>query len=192
MQRIASLFGVGVAVGAAGALWTVSHLGGGSVLLDKAQSDGRSSTQVFFSPKGGCTDAIVEAIASAEKRVIVQAYSFTSDPIRGALVAAHRRGVQVQVILDRQAGEDPGSELKTLVKSGINVWTDGEHPIAHNKIIVIDEGLVVTGSFNFTRQAETGNAENILVIHSPELAARYVTNWEVHRDHSSHVSRSAR
>jgi phosphatidylserine/phosphatidylglycerophosphate/cardiolipin synthase-like enzyme len=58
------------------------------------------------------------------------------------------------------------------------------HAIAHNKIIVIDGETVLTGSFNFTKAAQEKNAENLLMIRDPTLAAQYTTNWEVHRQHS--------
>ena len=189
MRLPASLFGIGLVLGAVGALWTARHLGGGTVLLDQPREDGKATVQAFFSPKGGCTEAIVEAIGTATQSVLVQAFSFTSDPIRNALIAAKRRGVEVRVILDRQASEEPHSELKNLLKGGVLVWLDGEHPIAHNKIIIIDRRTVVTGSFNFTRQAETGNAENVLVINHPELAVRYADNWDLHLSHSDRAKR---
>jgi phosphatidylserine/phosphatidylglycerophosphate/cardiolipin synthase-like enzyme len=57
-------------------------------------------TQSFFSPKGGCTDAIVKAINNGKSEILVQAYSFTSAPIAKALVASHKRNVKVEAILD--------------------------------------------------------------------------------------------
>jgi phosphatidylserine/phosphatidylglycerophosphate/cardiolipin synthase-like enzyme len=189
MRLAATTFAFGAALGAAGALWTARQFGGGTVFIDQPRADGRPTAQAFFSPKGGCTDAIVEAIGGAASEVLMQAYSFTSDPIRDALIAAHRRGVTVRVILDREASEEPHSERRTLAKAGLELWTDGEHPIAHNKILVVDRRTVVTGSFNFTKQAETGNAENVLVLHHPDLAARYAEQWEGHRAHSQRARR---
>ncbi len=62
---------------------------------------------------------------------------------------------------------------------------DGQHAIAHSKVIVIDNEVVITGSFNFTRAAEQQNSENLLLIHDPALAARYAENWQTHAAHSS-------
>lgn len=57
-------------------------------------------------------------------------------------------------------------------------YIDPAHKIAHNKVMIIDGETAITGSFNFTKAAENGNAENLLVInHAPELAARYTQNW---------------
>ena len=116
--------------------------------------------------------------------VLVQAYSFTSAPIAKALLAAHKRGVKVEVILDKSQKSEKYSEADFLVNMGIPVQIDAKHAIAHNKIMVIDGQTVITGSFNFTRAAEEHNAENLLVIRSPELAAKYAANWKVHADHS--------
>ena len=61
---------------------------------------------------------------------------------------------------------------------------DANHAISHNKVIVIDGALVITGSFNFTEAAQEKNAENLLIIRDPTLAAQYTKNWDAHRQHS--------
>lgn len=138
----------------------------------------------FFSPKGGCTGAVVEAVNTAQTTLLVQAYSFTSEPIEQALIAAQKRGVKVQVILDKSQYDAKGATAKGLLDAGIEVRMDNKHQIAHNKVMVIDNAILLTGSFNFTRQAEISNAENLLVIHNANLAALYAANWKVHYDHS--------
>jgi phosphatidylserine/phosphatidylglycerophosphate/cardiolipin synthase-like enzyme len=145
--------------------------------------------QVYFSPKGGATEAVVNALDHATNAVLVQAYSFTSAPIAQALVNAHRRGVKVQVILDQSQRTEKYSEADFLRNNGIPTLIDARHAIAHNKIIVIDGYLVVTGSFNFTRAAEEHNAENLLVINDPILAGQYLTNWQAHAQHAEPFER---
>jgi len=140
--------------------------------------------QVYFSPKGGCTEAVVKELSAAKTSVLVQAYSFTSAPIAKALLEAHKRGVKVEVILDKSQRTEKYSEADFLVNVGIPVRIDAQHAIAHNKIMVIDGATVITGSFNFTKNAEENNAENLLVIRSPELAAKYAANWQAHAGHS--------
>ena len=76
------------------------------------------------------------------------------------------------------------SEADFLKNSGIPTLIDAQHPIAHNKIMIIDAYLVLTGSFNFTRAAEEHNAENFLLINDPVLARRYIANWHAHEQHS--------
>ena len=137
--------------------------------------------EVCFTPGQDCTGVIVGHIASAQNSILVQAYSFTSAPIAKALVTAHQRGVDVRVILDKSQRSDHYSSARFLVNSGIPTWIDDKVAIAHNKVMVIDGTTVITGSFNFTKSAQEKNAENLLVIDVPELAAQYAHNWETRR-----------
>ena len=142
------------------------------------------SVQVYFSPRGGCTDAVVSAITQAKAEILVQAYSFTSAPIAKALVDAHKRGVQVKIILDRSQRKERYSSADFTAHAGIPTYIDAAHSIAHNKVMVIDKVVVITGSFNFTKAAEGNNAENLLVIRSKDMAKVYSGNWEEHKEHS--------
>lgn len=142
--------------------------------------------QVCFTPGGRCTDLIVSEIAGARHSVLVQAYSFTSVPILSALKAAHARGVTVEVIVDRSSARrsPSGSRYSAatyLANAGIPVWVDATVAIAHNKVMVVDGATVITGSFNFTASAQNRNAENLLVISDPALAAEYRENWQRRR-----------
>jgi phosphatidylserine/phosphatidylglycerophosphate/cardiolipin synthase-like enzyme len=140
--------------------------------------------QVYFSPKGGCTEAVVTNLDRATNSVLVQAYTFTSAPIANALIGAHKRGVKVEVILDKSNRTADYSSADFIQHAGIPTFIDARHAIAHNKIMVIDGKTVLTGSFNFTKAAEDDNAENLLVIQDPALAAQYTANWQAHLRHS--------
>jgi len=140
--------------------------------------------EVHFSPQGGCTEAIVAEINAARSNILIQAYSFTSAPIAKAVIDAYRRGVHVEVILDRSHKTAAYSSADFLQHAGIPVMIDCEHAIAHNKIMIIDGQTVITGSFNFTKQAEQSNAENLLVIRDKILADQYAANWRLHAAHS--------
>ena len=143
-----------------------------------------NDVSVYFSPNGGCTDAVVKALDQAKDTVLVQAYSFTSAPIAKAVVDAHKRGVKIQVILDKSQRTEKYSSADFLAHAGVPVQIDDKHQIAHNKIMIIDGETVITGSFNFTKAAEEHNAENLLIIHNKDLADKYAANWKVHADHS--------
>ena len=140
--------------------------------------------QVYFSPQGGCTEAVVANLDKATNTVLVQAYSFTSAPIAKALVDAKKRGVKVQVILDKSQRTERYSSADFVQRAGIATFIDAKHAIAHNKIMVIDGETILTGSFNFTKAAEEKNAENLLVIQDAALAAKYTANWQAHLKHS--------
>jgi phosphatidylserine/phosphatidylglycerophosphate/cardiolipin synthase-like enzyme len=143
-----------------------------------------TQTQVCFSPGGGCTDAIVDQIDNTKTEILVQAYSFTSASIAKALINAHKRGVKIEVILDKSQRKERYTSATFLVNSGIPTYIDDKHAIAHNKIMIMDREIVITGSFNFTKAAEEKNAENLLIIRNKKLAEIYIDNWNKHKNHS--------
>jgi len=142
------------------------------------------SLGVHFSPKGTCQEALLKELAGAHKEILVQAYSFTSDPVTKALVEAKQRGVHVVLLLDRSNEVERYSDLHVFMENKLDPLIDAEHPIAHNKIMLIDQQTIVTGSYNFTHQAENENAENMLVIKGhPELVTLYRENFMKHKAH---------
>jgi phosphatidylserine/phosphatidylglycerophosphate/cardiolipin synthase-like enzyme len=146
-------------------------------------------TKVCFSPRGGCTDSIVDQINAAKSEILVQAHSFTSASIAKALLNAYKRGVKVEAILDKSQRKEKYTSATFLANAGIPTFIDDKHAIAHNKVMVIDWETVITGSFNFTKAAEEKNAENLLIIRNKELAKMYLDNWMKHREHSEPYER---
>jgi len=143
-----------------------------------------AKAEVYFSPGSSCTAAVVREIGEAKRSVLVQAYSFTSPTIAQAMVDAHKRGVRVKVILDKSQRSDPESCADFLINAGVQVRIDSKHAKAHNKIVIIDDEVVLTGSFNLNSPDEERIADNLLVLHSKELAARYIENWMEHHGHA--------
>jgi phosphatidylserine/phosphatidylglycerophosphate/cardiolipin synthase-like enzyme len=111
--------------------------------------------EVYFSPHGGCTDAVIRELNKAQITVLVQAYSFISAPIAEALLNAHKRGLRIEVILDKSQKTQKYSSATFLNNQGIPVKIDAARAIAHNKVMIIDGETVITGSFNFTKAAVT-------------------------------------
>jgi phosphatidylserine/phosphatidylglycerophosphate/cardiolipin synthase-like enzyme len=149
--------------------------------------------KVYFSPHGGCTEAVVRAVHEARKQILVEAYSFTSEPIAVALIDAEKRGVDVEVILDKSQEQARGTEADLIAENGIPTYIDSAYRIAHDKVMIIDGSRVITGSFNFTKSAEDYNAENLLVIsNDPPLADQYATSWKQHfaQSHPFHPGKS--
>jgi phosphatidylserine/phosphatidylglycerophosphate/cardiolipin synthase-like enzyme len=135
---------------------------------------------IYFSPKGGCTPAIVKAIGLAKFTIHVQAYSFTAPDIVAALTAAKARGVAIKILMDRDQSVATASAAVAIANAGLELRIDQiKNGLAHNKVMIIDGKKVLTGSFNFTRQAESYNEENLLVIRSPDAAFTYENNWLV-------------
>ncbi len=133
--------------------------------------------QVCFTPPQGCLGKIIQEIDNAQHTILVQAYSFTSKPIIDALIKAHKRKVKVKTLVDRTSLTSRGSKVQDLIDHGITVQVCKVPGIAHNKILIIDDETIITGSYNFTQAAETRNAENLLIIKDAKLAKQYSDNW---------------
>ena len=150
-----------------------------------------TKTSLYFSPNGGATSAIVEQISKAKSEVLVQAYSFTSAPILNELVRAHQRGIKVTVVADKSNDKDKAAPIDNVASQGIETLIDTQHAIAHNKIIIIDSKIVITGSFNFSKAAEEKNAENLLILENKQLASAYKENFFAHKAHSTPFNSNA-
>lgn len=146
----------------------------------------RGTVQVAFTPWDNAEGLIIDGIRRAKHQILVQAFSFTSRALANALMAAKRRGVDVQVMADReQTFSGEASRIPDLVQAGIPVMLELRYQSAHNKVMVIDAGTadaaVVTGSYNWTYAAQYKNAENVLILrHNPDIANVYAANWRRH------------
>ncbi len=148
------------------------------------------TVEPIFTPGGDAEGAIVAALAGAKRNIRVQAYLLTSRAVAYGLIAAKRRGIEVEVLADSEmVRKGEYSLIPQLVANGIPVWLETRYAIAHNKVIIVDadgpEAIVITGSFNFTHSAQEHNAENMLLFRgNPALTRAYLDNWLRHRDES--------
>ncbi len=133
--------------------------------------------ETAFSPDSDITTKVVRAIQDAQASVDVLAFTFTSDPIANALVAAHERGVAVRGVIERRNARASGSELPKLKQAGLDMHEDGNCYIMHHKVFMIDGRMVITGSFNWTGAAQTANDENVVIVDNPWLAERYAAEF---------------
>ena len=143
---------------------------------------------IYFTPPAGAASGLIKQIDGAKKSIKVMAYGFTATNLAEALVRAKRRGVDVGLIQDEKSAQNNRETLPILLAAGIDVRSDGKHAIQHNKVMLIDDDIVITGSYNFTKSAESRNAENIMIVRSSYAAKRYADNWKLHWDHSEKVT----
>lgn len=144
----------------------------------------------IFTPGGDAEGAIMRALGEARRSVRVQAFLLTSRSVAYGLIEAKRRGVDVQVLADRDmVVKGERSLIPQIVANRIPVWLEVRYAIAHNKIIIVDgeepesaSAALITGSFNFTHSAQVRNAENLLILRgNPALLRSYLDNWQRHR-----------
>ena len=165
-------------------LWLVLSTG----IVHAQPLPAQGSVEVAFSPQEDPEALIISAITEAKKTVQVQVYLFTSQKIARALVDVRKKGVLVQVLLDKKMnGRKAGKAIRLMLEGGVALaFSSEEYSAAHNKVIIIDgKGpgcTVVTGSYNFTWSARHVNAENVLILRNNcTLAKRYEQNWLLHR-----------
>ena len=138
-----------------------------------------SQIAAYFSPQDGTLEHILEAVNSAQESIFFLAYSFTSDELADALIEQAKSGVTVKGVFDKdQYHSNSGTEFDRLHNAGIDVDLDGNPRLMHHKVIIIDQQVVITGSYNFSYNAEHNNDENTLIIHNPAIAADYLAEFQ--------------
>ncbi len=162
-------------------------------VLPCAEAEGPApvgAADVCFTLAGeDCGAFAVARIDAARRTLLVQAYNFTEPRIVASVIAAARRGVAVTVLVDKITASQRGEGVDDVAASGIPTFVDWSPRIAHNKVMVIDGEIVLTGSFNWTVSAERVNAENLLALRSPALAAFYAANFARRRAASTAYAR---
>lgn len=143
--------------------------------------------ETYFSPDDDTAERLIDLILSAEESIDFLYYSFTSDGIADALLFQASQGVQVRGVFDsyqNQAGL--GGEYPRLSTQGLDVHLDAHPEKLHHKVLIIDQEIVVTGSYNLTRSAEVQNDENTLIIHDRDCATSFLREFEwIYQDASS-------
>lgn len=157
---------------------------------------GAMVVQACFSPLGRCSNHILREIEQAKKEILVAVYAFTNEELAWALIQARRRGVKVQVVLDREFdAENKNSKGSLLTQEGLSVkrisgLNKGKARegggLMHQKFAVIDRRAVLTGSYNWTLAAEQLNDENLLLFRdagplAEEYRKEFFRLWEKRR-----------
>lgn len=140
---------------------------------------GDVEVHTYFSPDDNVAAALVDLIDDAEESVYFLAFSLTLDEIGDALVRAQQRGVEVLGIMDDAQLGNQGGEYEFLRQNGVQVHMDEAATNLHDKVLIVDEAVLVTGSYNFSSNAEFRNDENTLIIYSPSVAAEYLRQFRL-------------
>jgi len=138
--------------------------------------------QVIFSPEDGAVSYLVAMLNDAQVSIRFLAFSFTDYPMAQAMVTRAQNGVDVQGVFETFGSNSPRSELKTLWCAGLPVRQDGNDSFLHDKVIIIDNSIVVTGSLNFSSSADEDNEENVIIIDNPGIAALYLEEYQKNWD----------
>jgi phosphatidylserine/phosphatidylglycerophosphate/cardiolipin synthase-like enzyme len=138
-----------------------------------------TNINVYFSPKDNIEKIILKRLGKAKKSVYFMAFSFTSDPLGEEIINLHKNGIKVSGLMEKEGSDTKDSEYIKMKIEGLPVKTDKNRSLMHHKIIIIDEKIVITGSYNFSKGANKRNDENIIIIDNDDIAKEYLK--EFHR-----------
>ena len=131
----------------------------------------------YFAPEDGVAAYVIDRIAEAQHRIRFMAFVFTNDEIADAMLERAQAGVVIQGVMESRDADRDYSVYSRLRQAGHDVLKDGNPYIMHHKVIIIDDHMVITGSYNFTNNAERSNDENLLIIHDAEVADLFVEEF---------------
>ncbi|MEW5941300.1 MAG: phospholipase D-like domain-containing protein [Chloroflexota bacterium] len=135
--------------------------------------------ETYFSPDDGVAARVVSILSLAQESVYFLAYSFTSDEIGQTLRDLADGGVVVKGVMDEgQIKSNQGTEYDAFLQAKLDVRPDGASGLMHHKVMIIDESIIITGSYNFTASAEERNDENLIVIYNPEIAKLFLAEFQ--------------
>ncbi|MBN2040744.1 MAG: DUF1669 domain-containing protein [Spirochaetes bacterium] len=133
--------------------------------------------EVYFSPEDDIESIIVRKLSEAKDVICFMAFSFTNDRIADELIRLNKSGVSVSGIIERTGANSKYSEYKKLNIEGVQVNLDRNKRIMHHKVIIIDNRLLLTGSYNFSKNANKNNDENLIVVDNKIIAGEYVNEF---------------
>ncbi len=140
--------------------------------------DGSRIVVVFTSEDPALENAIVPIVQSATTSVRFLTFSFTDFPLADAMSQRFKAGVDVAGVFEKFGSETEAAELRTLMCRSVPVKQDGNSGFLHHKVIVVDEQIVITGSMNYSTNAEENNDENVIIIDNAEVARLYLQEFD--------------
>ena len=157
----------------------VGKRSGGFIAYPKVTLNDGTQIFTYFSPKSDTISPLLKEIRSAEKSIHFMAFSFTHDAIGDAIRDRFASGIEVRGVFEARQTDTPYAEYKAMKAAGLSVVLDKNSGAMHHKVIVVDAGTVITGSYNFSKNAEENNSENLLIIKgNREIAAAYLAEFE--------------
>lgn len=134
---------------------------------------------VYFSPDDGVAIPVLEILNNAEESIYFMAFSFTTDEFGEAIRLKAENGLTVAGVMEeQQVKSNLGTEYDPFKQAGLDVFIDGIEGQMHHKTMIIDEKIVITGSYNFSRSAEERNDENLIVIYNEEIADFFLQEFQ--------------
>lgn len=149
-----------------------------STVANQSAIVNNTPVKILFGSEDNVANALAEEIGKADKSIQFMAFSFTHDGMGKAMMDRANRGVRVRGIFEVRGSQTQYSELPRFFCEGVPVRQDGNPNTFHHKVIVLDGKTVLTGSFNFSNNADRSNDENVVIIENPKIASLYLQEFE--------------
>ncbi len=131
----------------------------------------------YFCPDDNCAEHVITALDTAKESIFFMTFSFTHDDIGAKLIEKDTQGININGIFEKRQ-QSKYSEYDKLLNAGLNVTFDNNPQTMHHKVFIIDEKIVVTGSFNPTMSGDERNDENVLIIHDKSIAEEFLNEFD--------------
>lgn len=131
-----------------------------------------------FSPGVDCLNAILDSLNNAEYSIKICVFTISDDRISEAIIRAHQKGIQIKLLTDNEKLFDKGSDIRQLAAAGIETRVDVTQNHMHHKFAIIDNEVLLTGSYNWTRSAASFNHENLLVTNQRDIVTTYLAEFD--------------
>jgi len=142
----------------------------------------KTISSAHFSPGNSCRNKIISLINGSKDKLDICVFTISDNRITESIIKAHKRGIELAVISDNDKANDRGSDIERLTSNGINVILDNSSYHMHHKFMIVDEKILLSGSFNWTRSASEYNEENLSVTYDKELVVLYGKEFKSLRD----------
>ena len=133
---------------------------------------------IYFASEGDVVEPLLDVLDTAEESIHFMAFSFTEDRLGVKMIERAYAGIEVQGIFELRGSETRFSEMGRMYCNALNVRQDGNPYILHHKVIIVDEEIVISGSFNFSDNATQSNDENLVIIADADLAAQFMMEFD--------------
>jgi phosphatidylserine/phosphatidylglycerophosphate/cardiolipin synthase-like enzyme len=134
--------------------------------------------EAHFSPREECWRRIVQLLEGARQQVDICVFTITDDRISDVIIATHQRGIAMRILTDDEKAWDEGSDVERFRKAGIPLRVDHTEHHMHHKFALFDHGLLLSGSYNWTRGASQYNEENFVVTSERPLITQFSEAFE--------------
>lgn len=149
-----------------------------STVSEQVKTIDGTLVQVLFAAEDDVIEALIPLIEGAEESIRFMTFSFTHDALGTAVLERANAGVDIQGIFETRASETEYSEMTALYCHNVDVRQDGNPGTFHHKVFVIDGKFVITGSLNFSDNANDSNDENVIILNNGDIATEYLAEFD--------------